>query len=857
MAVTTDILEIIVKLRDTASRGVGKLGKSITGVKNRVGRLTRSFTGLRGAIAGLVGTAAIGLLARSFIKAADAAEGYRVRLSVLLGSQKEANALFEDMADFAANVSFQYEEVMGTATALSGVMEGGREEIAKWMPVLSDLTAASGLTMEEASSNFIRMYSAGAAAADSFRDKGILAMLGFQAKTQYTAEQTRAMLMKAWEDPVSKFRGAAGALAKTWSGLLSMMGDRWFQFRLKVMEQGGLIDYFKAVVTVYLEWTDKLKKEGKLDEWAQRVADSVINIFETTLLTAAAFYDAIKPVLHAFKVILGSVIDVWKKLPPWLQQVGIVVAVLGGVKVAAAVAGLSHLYNMTKNIAKGLGLMSAGVLKFSDFSEMNFEELDNFITDFDAQLKEAGEAAGESGEAAMGDIEGKVTAFLARLHEIRAQMKAERDAAEAGDTGGPRITPPKIDTKLLNAQIKAEASTILEENKTMLAELDLQWDEHKVSLIDYFKERTRLIEVAYEAQKDALEKQLAMQGGDPAKAEALKASLFALEQAHARTMIQLQGEINGALETEGANRKALADIMAGIDERLLASRAAGGGLAAQFEQETQSLMTQQREDMEALLDLKQQGVDVELAMNAAKNKHIEEQDALSTKQRKQVFQTYMDSVQQSLGDMTSMFSEWYKASGSKSKEMFNLYKAASIAETIIGTYSSAQKAYDSMAKIHPALGAAAAAVAIASGMARVALIRQQQMAAGGKVLGWSPHPRADNIPINATAGEFMHPVDTVKHYGVRAMEAIRRKLVPRELLEQFASGMHMPAVRMPAMNYAAGGPVAAAAMAGGNVTNLDLSVPVNLPENLSFIGRRLEAEIEPVVLRVIQEELKY
>jgi len=103
----------------------------------------------------------------------------------------------------------------------------------------------------------------------------------------------------------------------------------------------------------------------------------------------------------------------------------------------------------------------------------------------------------------------------------------------------------------------------------------------------------------------------------------------------------------------------------------------------------------------------------------------------------------------------------------------------------------------------------------------------------------------------------MHPVDTVRHYGVRAMEAIRRKLVPRELLEQFASGIHMPAVRVPAMAYAAGGPVAAAATAGGNTTNLDLSIPVNLPENLSFIGRRLEAEIEPVVLRVIQEELKY
>jgi hypothetical protein len=76
------------------------------------------------------------------------------------------------------------------------------------------------------------------------------------------------------------------------------------------------------------------------------------------------------------------------------------------------------------------------------------------------------------------------------------------------------------------------------------------------------------------------------------------------------------------------------------------------------------------------------------------------------------------------------------------------------------------------------LAASAAAIAIATGMAKVQLIRQQQMAEGGIVQGMSPYPTADNIPIKATAGEFMHPVPTVKYYGRRGMEAIRRMLVP-------------------------------------------------------------------------------
>lgn len=55
-----------------------------------------------------------------------------------------------------------------------------------------------------------------------------------------------------------------------------------------------------------------------------------------------------------------------------------------------------------------------------------------------------------------------------------------------------------------------------------------------------------------------------------------------------------------------------------------------------------------------------------------------------------------------------------------------------------------------------------------------------KLATGGSVPGYSPHPRADNVPIWATAGEFMQPVAAVNHYGVNVMEAMRQQLIPRE-----------------------------------------------------------------------------
>lgn len=53
------------------------------------------------------------------------------------------------------------------------------------------------------------------------------------------------------------------------------------------------------------------------------------------------------------------------------------------------------------------------------------------------------------------------------------------------------------------------------------------------------------------------------------------------------------------------------------------------------------------------------------------------------------------------------------------------------------------------------------------------------MASGGMVPGYSPHPRADNIPINATAGEYMQQVAAVNYYGPKFMDDVNNRRLPR------------------------------------------------------------------------------
>ena len=83
--------------------------------------------------------------------------------------------------------------------------------------------------------------------------------------------------------------------------------------------------------------------------------------------------------------------------------------------------------------------------------------------------------------------------------------------------------------------------------------------------------------------------------------------------------------------------------------------------------------------------------------------------------------------------------------GQQSKAAFAAWKAFSIVNAIIDTYTGAQKAFTSLAGIPivgPALGAAAAGVAIAAGMMRVNMIRNQQYQGrekGGSITANTPY----------------------------------------------------------------------------------------------------------------------
>jgi hypothetical protein len=238
-----DFKDDLKKARRSSERFADKTQRRFNRINlKKAGMALLSF---RNALIATAGAYGLGRLSGSFLTAARTTENYQLRLNALLGSVEKGNRLFKEMAEFAGQVPYEFNEIMGAATQLSGVMSGGIEEIKQWMPLIADLAAVSGLGIRQTTEQVIRMYSAGAASADLFRERGITAMLGFQAGVSYSAEETRAQLMKAFEDPESKFKGATKEMAKSWDGMMSMIADKWFQFRNMIME-AGVYDYLKA-----------------------------------------------------------------------------------------------------------------------------------------------------------------------------------------------------------------------------------------------------------------------------------------------------------------------------------------------------------------------------------------------------------------------------------------------------------------------------------------------------------------------------------------------------------------------------------------------------------------------------------
>lgn len=137
-------------------------------------------------------------------------------------------------------------------------------------------------------------------------------------------------------------------------------------------------------------------------------------------------------------------------------------------------------------------------------------------------------------------------------------------------------------------------------------------------------------------------------------------------------------------------------------------------------------------------------------------------------------QIQMQRENMRLNSSKNFFSSLEGLQSSSNKKIAAIGKAAAIANAIISTYQSANSAYAAMAGIPivgPALGVAAAAAAIAAGMANVAAIRSQ--GPGFKQGGYTGNMGVDEVAGVVHGREFVMDAAATSRIGVANLEAMR------------------------------------------------------------------------------------
>ena len=243
-----------------------KTRQAFNGIRGKLAGLTSAVFSLRGAFA----TIGAGLVVKSFVATGRSIEDLNVRLKQLFGSTQEGAKAFEVMSEFAARVPFSLEQIQAASGNLA-VVAGDAERLSSILEITGNVAAVTGLDFQQTAEQIQRSFAGGIAAADVFREKGVRNMLGFQAGATVSAEET----IKAFERVFGKggkFGSATDELSTTFTGTLSMLGDKLFNFKKNVAGA---------------QFFDELKKEfSTLNKFIEENSKDFVAI--ATPLTAAA-----------------------------------------------------------------------------------------------------------------------------------------------------------------------------------------------------------------------------------------------------------------------------------------------------------------------------------------------------------------------------------------------------------------------------------------------------------------------------------------------------------------------------------------------------------------------------------------
>ncbi len=465
----------------------------------------------------------------------------------------------------------------------------------------------------------------------------------------------------------------------------------------------------------------------------------------------------------------------------------------------------------------------------------------------------------------IGDLEGKPEAQERRKTQLyQLEQKHQQELLKL------KQEYAKDAADMADAQAKSDIARNKAASETELAQLKIAHDSDQMSTAEYIAKRKSMLENAFALETASIQKEIEAEN-EIRKRISLEDKLFETQEKHTRDVLAINQElIDDQKKTALEKSQAMQNIYQSL------GTSSEGYFPSQI-----GILNEQYERYKKL-KIDQNVLD---QWYANEYKKIYKQQVLASDDFfagvKQGYQDMIDN-QAKLGQLGyTLFDDTLSAAKSTLSSFFDdawngKLKSAysyfhSFAQSILKAWAdmlaqmiakwAMTQAMSGFSSLFGGLfgsalggGAAAGATAAGSGVINASGVAFG-FADGGIIPGISPHSMADNIPIMATAGEWMQPVASVQYYGAQVMEALRQRIIPRELF----AGLRLPSYR-PAFSYAlaAGGAVPASASAGASgLTVINVTDPRDIDRYLSSAdGQNAILNVlssrAPAVKRVLQ-----
>jgi len=355
-------LNIDIVAKDKSKQALNNVQKGLAKVKGAVFNLRNAFLGL-----------GAGLVARNLINTGKDIENLRVRLKFLLKDTNEGAKAFDNMSEFASKVPFSLEEISRGSGILATVTDNA-DDLQNMLEITGNVAAVTGLDFRTAAEQIQRSFSAGIGAADLFREKGVRNMLGFKAGATVSIEDT----VKAFEKVFGKggrFGKATDELAVTFTGTLSMIGDKIFNFK-KTILQAGLFESLKKEFGALDKFLEENSKE------IDRIATDIGIALGFAVKKVADFVIILKDNMDKFAVVIKTLIAI--KVVSLFMSLGKAIRFATKQMAKFSVASLMSvkgLKSLVILIAKGGALYGAfkGIDKLFEETAESFEEFSHKV----------------------------------------------------------------------------------------------------------------------------------------------------------------------------------------------------------------------------------------------------------------------------------------------------------------------------------------------------------------------------------------------------------------------------------------------------------------------------------------------